>query len=307
MTLYDGFYGIMDLSVVIHAGPGGPRVTCGLIEEVIEERVAVVELFSPNDKVTGEIAISQKGPRAPLEISGLIDGLSPGMHGINVHNIGRTEDMCKAAGDKYNPFELNYQDPESNVKHVGDFGTVEADESGIVVIEINDNLASLYGSHSILDRSILISRHGEAIEGTDNTEEAVACGVIEEMVEPGPEWILLAPENNKDIDIVSFLCHLVKVPYVPGEDMVAESECQRQVTITHGSGDEVRVNGMLANGVIQSPDGVATIIKLPKPVTTTLISEDLILKSAPAQGKLFFNYVTLLLNFLFFFLKKIRN
>lgn len=53
--------------------------------------------------VTGEIYLQQRGPLAPVEITGMVFGLTPGLHGFHIHQNGSVDDNCAAAGPHFNP------------------------------------------------------------------------------------------------------------------------------------------------------------------------------------------------------------
>lgn len=52
---------------------------------------------------------------------------------------------------------------DPSLRMVGDLGNVEADESGIAVVRIEDKMVKIFGPHSVIGRSIVICA------GTDDT------------------------------------------------------------------------------------------------------------------------------------------
>ena len=46
----------------------------------------------------------------------MVLGLTPGLHGFHIHEIGDLSDDCKAAGGHYNPMEMNHGSPGSEVR-----------------------------------------------------------------------------------------------------------------------------------------------------------------------------------------------
>ena len=75
---------------------------------------------------------------------------------------------------------------DPSMRMVGDIGNVEADESGIASVNIEDSMVKLFGPHSVIGRSIVIfagaddsGRGGqESSLTTGNPGPRIACGVI---------------------------------------------------------------------------------------------------------------------------------
>ena len=84
-------------------------------------------------------------------------GLTPGKHGFHIHEFGDLTNGCTSAGSHFNPLGKTHGDIKSEVRHVGDFGNVEADSSGVAKVHLVDHLASLTGQHSIVGRSLVVS------------------------------------------------------------------------------------------------------------------------------------------------------
>lgn len=59
-----------------------------------------------------------------------IEGITPGLHGFHIHEKGDLSGGCKSAGGHYNPFGMTHGSRESEERHVGDLGNIEADENG---------------------------------------------------------------------------------------------------------------------------------------------------------------------------------
>ncbi|KAJ1367440.1 hypothetical protein KIN20_028350 [Parelaphostrongylus tenuis] len=72
----------------------------------------------------GTLALIQRGN--VLRITGIVHGLTPGLHGIHVHEFGKLGDGCLEAGDHYNPTGMNHGAPSAKNRHVGDLGNIIA-------------------------------------------------------------------------------------------------------------------------------------------------------------------------------------
>lgn len=169
--------------------------------------------------------IYQAQEEAPTSIDGTIRGLTPvsidanhrlvysrdlrifeqGKHGIHIHVFGDFTEGFVTAGGIFNPFGRNHGAPDDEERMVGDLGkfggdfsylkfliwrtltgNIEADESGVANVNIEDRLVKLIGPHSIIGRSIVV-KSGEDDLGrggheyslsTGNSGQRVAGGVV---------------------------------------------------------------------------------------------------------------------------------
>lgn len=111
-----------------------------------------------------------------------VDGLTPGNHGFHIHEKGD----CSAAdgssaGGHFNPDNKKHGAPDSAIRHVGDLGNLEADETGHAHYERIDTVIALDGPHSIIGRSIIVHTDPDdfTTQPTGNSGPRVACGLIE--------------------------------------------------------------------------------------------------------------------------------
>jgi Cu-Zn family superoxide dismutase len=132
-----------------------------------------------NSKVSGVVTFTLKNDA--IEITGEINGLTPGLHGFHVHEFG---DMNSpdgtATGGHFNPEKEKHGGPHDADRHVGDLGNIEADGGGKVTLQITDKLIQLYGKHSIIGRGLIVHAKADDLK-TQPTGDAggrVAQGVI---------------------------------------------------------------------------------------------------------------------------------
>ncbi|CAB3234674.1 unnamed protein product [Arctia plantaginis] len=147
---------------------------------------AVVHLQPDEESgVVGDLVFTQLMPNGPVTIEGNVTGLTPGLHGIHVHQAGDIKENCKDIGEHFIAFYGRHGGPRDPVRHVGDLGNIKAEE-GTLVVKIVDHLISLTGPRSIVGRSLGISK-GEDDYGRASTEESgltgtsgptIACGII---------------------------------------------------------------------------------------------------------------------------------
>ena len=112
------------------------------------------------------------GPTGEVKVRGKIEGLSPGLHGFHIHQLGDMTNGCKSMKGHFNPlqvkrntrflyldvctFEVSHGAPDGESRHVGDLGNIEADMSGVASIDLVDTWLSLNGINSILGRGVVI-------------------------------------------------------------------------------------------------------------------------------------------------------
>lgn len=119
-------------------------------------------------------------------MTGEVKGLSPGQHGFHVHEFGDNTNGCTSAGPHFNPYKKEHGAPNAAIRHVGDLGNIEADNSGIANINITDTLISLNGPNSIIGRTIVVHADvddlglggHELSKTTGNAGARIGCGVI---------------------------------------------------------------------------------------------------------------------------------
>jgi Cu-Zn family superoxide dismutase len=138
------------------------------------------------DSVNGQVFFSQDDEGAVVRVTGEINGLSPGPHGISVNQFGDVTNGCTSTGPHFNPRNCEHGGPNTGTRHVGDLGNLTADEASVGSIDLIDNAISLYGPDSIVGRSFVIyadqDDHGfgdyQLSKTTGNAGKRLACGVI---------------------------------------------------------------------------------------------------------------------------------
>jgi Cu-Zn family superoxide dismutase len=91
-------------------------------------------------------------------VDGEVSGLSPGHHGIHIHETGDLRRGtierilvlnlvgCLSAGEHYNPFHKQHGGPEDTERHVGDLGNIVADQNGKATYHLVDDQVRLSGT-----------------------------------------------------------------------------------------------------------------------------------------------------------------
>ena len=118
-------------------------------------------------------------------VEGVVDGLSPGLHGLAVHETGDTSEGCASLGGHYNPRGVRHGSPEQGEqeRHAGDLGNIMADQQGRASFRLVDRVLKVW---DIIGRSVVVSSHeddlglgkGARSHVDGNCGPGAVCGVI---------------------------------------------------------------------------------------------------------------------------------
>jgi Cu-Zn family superoxide dismutase len=146
-------------------------------------REAIAELKTPRGERAGQAVLRQENGRVRIVVEA--QGLTPGQHGIHVHQVGRcVAPDFESAGDHMNPLGKNHglQDPTGG--HAGDLPNLDADTSGRArYTAVTDRLTLLAGPTSVFDADgSAIVIHAKAddqrSEPAGGSGDRVLCGEI---------------------------------------------------------------------------------------------------------------------------------
>lgn len=135
------------------------------------------------DGIIGTVLFAQElGPKVTINV--FVTGLSPGQHGIHVHEYGDMRQGCKSAGGHFNPYDTPHGG-RTGTRHVGDFGNVTADTTGIVD-ETFQAECRLGGPAGIVGRGLVIHQQRDDLGLGPSPESLVngnsgpraCCGII---------------------------------------------------------------------------------------------------------------------------------
>jgi Cu-Zn family superoxide dismutase len=117
-----------------------------------------------------------------IQIIADVYGLTPGQHGFHIHEHGD----CSAAdgssaGAHYNPTHKKHGCPEDLERHVGDFGNLNADQTGYAHYDRVDRVIQLSGPYAIIGKSLIVheKRDDCTTQPTGDSGKRIACGVIQ--------------------------------------------------------------------------------------------------------------------------------
>jgi len=117
-----------------------------------------------------------------VRITARVSGLKPdSKHAIHIHEFGDvSSEDGSSAGGHFNPAGKAHGLPDSDERHVGDFGNLEADADGNAnhVLTVK-GLSLVEGDHAVIGRAVIV--HAGEDKGTQPTGDAgdrIAQGVI---------------------------------------------------------------------------------------------------------------------------------
>lgn len=144
----------------------------------IQKAIVVLEPTQGN-KVKGIVTFTKVDNG--IQVVADIEGLTPGKHGIHIHQYGDCSDpKGESAGGHFNPMNMQHGGPGSQSRHEGDFGNITADSNGKAHMELTDKNLSFEGENSIIGHAVVIHAKEDDLktQPSGNSGPRVACGVI---------------------------------------------------------------------------------------------------------------------------------
>ena len=115
-----------------------------------------------------------------IHITGEISGLMPGgMHGFHLHELGDCSSPDGlGVGGHFNPDGHVHAGPDSDERHFGDFGNIQADEDGVAHIDIRVPVS--HGLESAFGRGLIVhaGMDDQTSNPAGNAGPRIACGVV---------------------------------------------------------------------------------------------------------------------------------
>lgn len=147
-----------------------------------DEAAALATLEPLGDSnVRGTVEFTRVGPER-IRIRMQFSGLTPGLHGIHIHEFGD----CSApdgssAGAHFNPENMKHGGPEGPAHHLGDLGNIEAGADGRASLVLTTDAITLDdGPHGVMGRSLVVHAMADDLvtDPAGNSGARIACGVI---------------------------------------------------------------------------------------------------------------------------------
>ena len=119
-------------------------------------------------------------------ITAQVSGLEPGDHGVHVHELPVVMGDCMTTGEHYNPTGAEHGGRDTEERHAGDLGNINADSMGRAGDVFESSSLRLFGAQSVVGRSIVVHAgqddlgQGENNESRENgnSGERIACCTI---------------------------------------------------------------------------------------------------------------------------------
>lgn len=132
--------------------------------------------------VQGSVEITEMAD-GELRVDADVTGLTPGMHGMHVHEWGDCSSADgMSAGGHFNPAMVDHGAPGGATHHPGDFGNIEADADGraVFTLTLAPGTFNLTGATGVIGRAIIVHEKPDDFgQPTGNAGGRLACGVIQ--------------------------------------------------------------------------------------------------------------------------------
>ncbi|MCH1430072.1 MAG: superoxide dismutase family protein [Chlamydiales bacterium] len=155
---------------------------CGIYKNPeLEKAKAIINPTKEDDSLSGVAYFEES--RGGLKITVKVWNVSPGKHGLHIHEFGDTSNEGKAAGGHYNPERAPHgYAPDHNffVAHPGDLGNIEVNEEGIGELEVFvPKLKLTKGKYTVSGRSIILhEKEDDFSQPTGNAGSRIGAGTI---------------------------------------------------------------------------------------------------------------------------------
>lgn len=140
--------------------------------------------------ITGALQLTERrqGTHTFVEIELTASGLTPGLHGVHLHAVGKCDPDFTAAGGHFDPGPAGNTDPDANHPfHMGDIPNLEVGKDGKGALKATTTRITLSpGPLSVFDTDgTAVIIHGNPDQGITGEPKSgvsggprVACGVL---------------------------------------------------------------------------------------------------------------------------------
>lgn len=131
-------------------------------------------------QVSGTVTFSETNDG--VSVMAEVNGLTPGKHGFHVHQNGDcSAPDAASAGEHFNPDAKQHGSHDSEMRHRGDLGNLDAGSDGRASTDETVKGITLSGPDSIVGKAVLVHASEDDLKTppSGNSGARIACGVIE--------------------------------------------------------------------------------------------------------------------------------
>lgn len=141
-------------------------------------------IFS-SGKIQGSVQFIQPSDSTNVTIQVNLTGFEPNTsHGFHIHEKPvKPGDSCDQAGPHFDPHGSPHGGPQNTplTRHVGDLGNILADANGNVQVKFSDYYIDLFGSDSIIGKTIVIHESQDDLKTIESSGKRIACAKISDF------------------------------------------------------------------------------------------------------------------------------
>lgn len=142
---------------------------------------ARADLRDAAGRTVGEVSLRQTP--AGVLVVGQLSGMSPGVHAVHFHAVGRCEPPFESAGGHFKIGDVQHGFQNPSGPHQGDLPNVFVPESGTLRFETIASRLSLGGAQGLLDAdgaALVVHAYADdyQTDPSGNSGARVACGVV---------------------------------------------------------------------------------------------------------------------------------
>jgi Cu-Zn family superoxide dismutase len=156
-------------------------VGCDQLKTKSSQKADAIAVLTPTRDNTVNGVVRFLKTKDGIRVTAQVENLTPGKHGFHIHTFGDcSAPDAASAGGHFNPLEKEHGSPDADMRHMGDFGNIEADDTGRATLDVVDTVITLEGPDSIIGRSVIVHAQEDDLtsQPTGAAGARLACGVI---------------------------------------------------------------------------------------------------------------------------------
>ena len=164
-----------------NTGPAATQPAGKAADAVSHAKATIKNSQDHKTPVSGTVEFHEKADGVQVVVD--VKGLTPGKHGFHIHEKGDlSEPKLMSAGPHFNPGGHKHGGPDTEMRHAGDLGNLDADDQGNAKLDkVFKGITLKNTADGIIGRSVIIHAKADDLS-TDPSGESgdrIAGGVIE--------------------------------------------------------------------------------------------------------------------------------